>query len=150
MNKKSGKSVKRVSDKGYYLQHLELVGIVLIAISVFMFCALFDLNVGNFGVFVAKILRSSLGRLALILPVYLMVIGLGYIIKHEKLTYSKKFFSFLLILISCVGLTHYYLVPDGQELQPDLLSTGGGLLGGAILFLLKKVVGKAGALIVLI
>ncbi len=149
MDKKSGRGVKKVSDNGYHLQHLELVGIVLIAISVFMFCALFGLNVGNIGVFAAKLLRHSLGHLALILPVYLMVIGLGYIIKHEKVTFSKKFFSILLILISCTGLTHYYLVPDGQELQPDLLSTGGGLLGGAILFLLKKVVGKAGALIVL-
>ena len=141
MDKKSGRGVKKVSDNGYHLQHLELVGIVLIAISVFMFCALFGLNVGNIGVFAAKLLRHSLGHLALILPVYLMVIGFGYIIKHEKVTFSKKFFSILLILISCTGLTHYYLVPDGQELQPDLLSTGGGLLGGAILFLLKKVVG---------
>lgn len=149
MDRKNSRGGKKISDKGAFLQHLEIVGIILIALAVFMFCALLGLNVGTFGRFVAKILQYALGRTAFILPVYLLVIGLGYVIKHEKLTFSKKFFSILLIIVSCIGLTHYFIVPEGQELQPDLLPTSGGLVGGATLFLLKKIVGKAGALIIL-
>jgi len=150
LERKSGRNIpKKKSENGSFLQYVEVVGIILIAIAVFMFCALLGLNVGSIGIFVAKILKYALGRAAFILPVYLLTIGLGYVIKHEQLILSRKFFSVLLILVSLIGLTHYFLVPDGQELQPDLLPTGGGLLGGAILFLLKKVVGKAGALIIL-
>ena len=41
-------------------------------------------------------------------------------------------------------------VPEGRELIPEYLMTGGGLLGGAIVFVLTKVVGRIGAMIVLI
>ena len=84
MERKSGRNIpKKVSENGSFLQYVEIVGIILIAIAVFMFCALLGLNVGSVGVFVAKILKYALGRAAFILPVYLLTIGLGYVIVDE-------------------------------------------------------------------
>ena len=148
--KQSRRTAKHHSTDSSILEHVEIAGIFLFALAVFMFCALLGLNVGSFGAFVSRVLKYALGRAAWVLPLYLMVIGLGYIIKHERLTLSKKFFSILLILVSLIGLLHYFLVPEGEELIPTYLPTGGGLLGGVIVFVLKKIVGRVGALIILL
>ena len=136
-------------DENTEINHVEIKGIIFIAVAVFMFCTLLGFNVGSIGSFTAKVLNYAFGRAAFVLPLYLLVIGLGCAIKHEMLTFSKKFFSILLILISLIAIMHYFLVPDGQELQPDLLPQGGGLLGGMIVLALKRLTGNAGALIIL-
>lgn len=38
----------------------------------------------------------GLGRGALLLPIYLVILGLGYVVNHKRLQFSKRFFSILL------------------------------------------------------
>lgn len=151
MEKKSSiKATQKTTKNLAIMEHVEIVGLVFIAIALFMFCALIGFNVGYIGSFAGRVLRYALGRGAWIMPIYLFVIGLGYVIKHEKMVLSKKFFSIILILISLISLYHYFVVPEGCEIIPEYLPTGGGLLGGFINFGLKKVVGRAGTLIILL
>ena len=148
--KSTQKTIQKTEKKLAVMEHVEIVGVLFIAIAVFMFCALSGLNVGYIGGFAGRVLRYALGRGAWIMPIYLFVIGLGYVIKHEKMVLSKKFFSIILILISLISLYHYFVVPEGFEIIPEYLPTGGGLLGGFINFGLKKIVGRVGTLIILL
>lgn len=150
MAKKVPVKTTKTTDKNSVTEHVEITGLVLIGISLFMFCALFGFSVGSIGTFTGRVLRYAMGIGAWLLPIYLCVMGLGYIIKHERMVLSKKFFSILLILLSLLSLYHYVVVPDGQEIMPEYLPIGGGLLGGTIVFLLKKVLGNAGSLIALL
>ena len=143
------KLAKKSTTNPSAFEHVEITGVVLFGLSLFMFCALLGFNVGYIGNFASRVLRYALGRGAWLLPIYFCVIGLGYLLKHEKMVLSKKFFSILVILLAALSLFHFAVVPDGSEILPEFLPTGGGLLGGTIVFLLKKVLGNAGTLIAL-
>ena len=73
----------------------------------------------------------GLGRGALLLPIYLVILGLGYVVNHKRLQFSKRFFSILLFLVSLLSLWHASVIPEGAEILPESLPIGGGLLGGA-------------------
>jgi S-DNA-T family DNA segregation ATPase FtsK/SpoIIIE len=128
----------------------EVLGIFYAALAVFMGVALAGFNVGSFGNFVHKVLNYALGVDAFLLPLYLLILGLGYIANHERLRFSKRFFSILLLLVSLLALWHLSVVPEGAELLPDSLPVGGGLLGGAIVFVFTKILGRIGATILLV
>ena len=128
----------------------EVLGILLAAFAVFMLCALAGLATGSAGDFLKKVLTYALGVGAFLFPLYVLVLGIGYVVNHEHLRFSKKFFTLLLFLVSVLSLWHMYKVPEGHELLPEYLMTGGGLLGGAIVFVLTKAVGRIGSVIVLV
>lgn len=148
MEKKQAKGNRSENKQGFLKE--ELIGLALIAVAVFVACALFGLPVGSVGASIAKVLNYALGKAGLLFPVLLFAAGVCYAIKHEPVRLSMQIFAFCIILVCLVGIMHYILIPDGQELTPDLLPSGGGLVGGGVLFVLKKFLGKAGSLIVLI
>lgn len=127
----------------------EVTGVVLIAVAIFFFLVIFEFSLGSLGTFINKLLRYSFGKLAIVIPISLLVIGIRYAVKHIAFTWNKQFFSLLLLLLCSFGLFHIYMVPFGQELQPELLPLGGGLVGGALLLVLRNILGGAGALIAL-
>ena len=141
---------RRNNRKIEFTFNREVLGILLAAFAIVMLCALAGLPMGSAGAFLERVLKFALGIGAFLFPLYVLVLGLGYILNHEHLRFSKKFFTLLLFLVSILSLWHMHKVPEGQELIPEYLMTGGGLLGGAIVFVLTKVVGRIGAMIVLI
>ena len=54
------------------------------------------------------------------------------------------------MMLCLLGTAHHVFVPVGEELVPEQLKEGGGLLGGAFLLALRRLSGTAGALIILI
>lgn len=141
---------RRNNKKIEFTFNREVLGILLAAFAIVMLCALAGLPMGSAGAFLERVLKFALGIGAFLFPLYVLVLGLGYILNHEHLRFSRKFFTLLLFLVSVLSLWHMHKVPEGQELIPEYLMTGGGLLGGAIVFVLTKVVGRIGAMIVLI
>ncbi|WP_296397909.1 DNA translocase FtsK [Acidaminococcus timonensis] len=141
---------RRNNRKIEFTFNREVLGILLAAFAIVMLCALAGLPMGSAAAFLERVLKFALGIGAFLFPLYVLVLGLGYILNHEHLRFSKKFFTLLLFLVSVLSLWHMHKVPEGQELIPEYLMTGGGLLGGAIVFVLTKVVGRIGAMIVLI
>lgn len=141
---------RRNNKKIEFTFNREVLGILLAAFAIVMLCALVGLPMGSAGAFLERVLKFALGIGAFLFPLYVLVLGLGYILNHEHLRFSRKFFTLLLFLVSVLSLWHMHKVPEGQELIPEYLMTGGGLLGGAIVFVLTKVVGRIGAMIVLI
>ncbi|WP_297862638.1 DNA translocase FtsK [uncultured Acidaminococcus sp.] len=141
---------RRNNKKIEFTFNREVLGILLAAFAVFMLCALAGLATGSAGDFLKKVLTYALGVGAFLFPLYVLVLGIGYVVNHEHLRFSKKFFTLLLFLVSVLSLWHMYKVPEGHELLPEYLMTGGGLLGGAIVFVLTKAVGRIGSVIVLV
>lgn len=141
---------RRNNKKIEFTFNREVLGILLAAFAVFMLCALAGLATGSAGDFLKKFLTYALGVGAFLFPLYVLVLGIGYVVNHEHLRFSKKFFTLLLFLVSVLSLWHMYKVPEGHELLPEYLMTGGGLLGGAIMFVLTKAVGRIGSVIVLV
>lgn len=141
---------RRNNKKIEFTFNREVLGILLGAFAVFMLCALAGLATGSAGDFLKKVLTYALGVGAFLFPLYVLVLGIGYVVNHEHLRFSKKFFTLLLFLVSVLSLWHMYKVPEGHELLPEYLMTGGGLLGGAIVFVLTKAVGRIGSVIVLV
>lgn len=127
----------------------ELLGIALVAVGLIAICGLFGLNVGWVGLYFAKVLHYLFGVGAIVVTVLIMLIGYHYIVKHHGLTYSLRFFGLGLLYISVLAIWHHIVVEPGAEIMPDSLPRGGGLLGGGLLFVLRKFFGVDGSIIIL-
>jgi S-DNA-T family DNA segregation ATPase FtsK/SpoIIIE len=128
---------------------LELVGIVLVALAVFLSASYFGLSTGSVGAFLNKILRYALGLGALFAPLVLFVLGAGLILAHRNLLFSWGALAAAIFIVCVLGLIHHVFVPMGEELIPEQLPAGGGLIGGLLLMVLRKAAGSVGALLLL-
>ena len=117
---------RRNNKKIEFTFNREVLGILLAAFAIVMLCALVGLPMGSAGAFLERVLKFALGIGAFLFPLYVLVLGLGYILNHEHLRFSKKFFTLLLFLVSVLSLWHMHKVPEGKELIPEYLMTGGG------------------------
>jgi len=86
---------------------------------------------------------------AYIIPVVVMLIGLQYIYKHHPLVYSTRFFGIMALFFSLLAIYHHFVILPGSEILPESLPVGGGLIGGGILFVLRKFFGIDGGIIIL-
>lgn len=130
------------------LRH-ELLGITMVTGGILALISLIGLNVGPFGLFIAKILKYTFGIGAVAVPLVFFIVGLKYIVAKNPIVYSVKFFGFLLLYFVVLAIYHHIRIPVGQEIMPDSLVTGGGLTGGMALFSLRKLLGVHGSIIVL-
>ena len=144
--KKPAAAVKESSNPG---RKHELIGLAFLAIGLISLCGLFGLNVGFVGVYFAKCLHYLFGVGAILVSLLILLIGYQYIVKHHGLVYSMRFFGLGLLFISVLALWHHVVIPAGAEIMPDSLPRGGGLMGGGLLFILRKFFGVDGAVIIL-
>ena len=110
----------------------ELAGLAFVAVSLISLCGLFGLNVG-----------------AVVISLVILLIGYQYMAKHHGLVYSPRFFGLGLLFLSVLAIWHHFVIPAGAEILPDSLPRGGGLMGGGLLFVLRKFFGVDGSIILL-
>ncbi len=127
----------------------ELFGIALVTVAALTLASLAGLNTGPAGVFTAKILNYAFGAGAPVLPVFVLVIGSKYVWTRKAIHYSLKFWGLLLVYITSLAIFHHFRIPVDHEILPESLTPGGGLVGGMVLFSLRKLFGVSGSLIVL-
>ena len=116
----------------------EIAGVMIIAVSLLLVAGLLDFSVGRVGYFVAKVTRYGFGVGAAGIAVILFIIGLRYVTAHSHIIYSRRFLGYLLTFVAALAMFHHFVAGPGQEIMPDQLPGGGGLAGGAIVFLLRK------------
>uniref|UniRef100_UPI003C6D620D DNA translocase FtsK 4TM domain-containing protein n=1 Tax=Mitsuokella jalaludinii TaxID=187979 RepID=UPI003C6D620D len=127
----------------------ELFGLALLAAGLISICGICGLNVGFVGVYFAKFLRYFFGVGSILIAVLVLLIAWTYMTKHHAPRYSPRFFGLLALFISALAIWHHFKVPVGEEILPQSLSTGGGLLGGGLLLALRKCFGVDGSIIIL-
>lgn len=128
----------------------ELFGIVLVTIGILAGISLLGLHAGPVGLFIAKMQKYTVGVGAPVIPLLLVTIGLRYIWRQHAIDYSLKFWGLVLFYILLLAIFHHWAIPEGQEILPENLVPGGGFVGGFILFLLRKLFGADGAVVVLV
>ena len=144
--KKNKEKEKNIAANG---RKYELVGIAFVTIAIISACGLSGLNVGFIGLYFAKFLRYMFGIGAWFTTLLIALVGAQYIMKHRGLTLSTRFFGLLLLYFSCLAVYHHFVIPSGEEILPASLPAGGGLIGGGVLFFVRKFFGVDGGIIVL-
>ena len=127
----------------------ELIGLILLAFALISGVGILGLNVGFVGFFFADFFRYLFGWGAPFALLIIALISLQYIIHHRGLLYTKKFFGVIGLFISLLAIWHHVVVPVDEEILPQNLADGGGLIGGGLLFLLRACFGVDGAIILL-
>ncbi len=130
------------------LKH-ELIGISFITIGIFSLISLIGLSTGVTGDLIKKVLSFSFGIGAFMIPLF--IIGLGYYCFSQRmqLIFNRRNLGSLLLLILSLAIYHHFKVPINQEILPERLSSGGGIVGGILLFSFRKLFGIDGTLIIL-
>lgn len=131
------------------LRNYELLGILMVAIGLISGCGLAGFNVGFVGAFFAKFQHYFFGMGAPVAAMMFVALGGYYIMKHQKLQLTARIWGGAALLICSLALCHHFMVKPGEEILPESLIAGGGLLGGVVLFALRKVLGTDGAMIML-
>ncbi len=127
----------------------EIIGLLLLAAGLISVGGLLDWNVGFIVLYFAKFLRYLFGLGAWVASGVILLIGIQYVTKHRGIVYSTHFFGLMGLFVSLLAILHHFLVPVGAEILPEYLPNAGGLLGGGLLFFIRKFFGVTGAIILL-
>lgn len=153
---KNGKSTKNqkeetMSKSDFSSFYSELIALAMIAVSIFLFLSNFQLC-GTFGNFISALFFGIFGTIQYILPILFMIFSLMLLANHFSRIAVKK-----VILSSCfvcmISVIIQMLTDSSQSIFSDMFQlgyqshTGGGLLGGSILYLMRENLGMAGSII---
>jgi S-DNA-T family DNA segregation ATPase FtsK/SpoIIIE len=130
-------------------RNYELLGIAFFTIALISMVGLLGFNVGFVGFYFAKVLLYMFGIGAYIIPLFGMLLGWRYICVHQRIAFSMRFFGIVALFFTLLAIYHHFMILPGNEILPDSLPAGGGLIGGTILFVLRKFFGVDGAIIIL-
>lgn len=97
-----------------------------------------------------KACSALLGIGAFLAPLALIICGIFMLAFSGPFSISRRTLALIVLLLCLLSIAQHIYVPVGRETDPYLVSEGGGLIGGVILWLLRKIAGTAGALIILI
>ena len=149
--KKTGKkSLRTKVDEATIRRRYELIGIALAAVAVLSLCGLLGFNAGFVGLWLARFFRYCFGVGSWIFVLALLWFGGVCVMKHQEAKYASGIFGFVGLMAFALAFYHHFAVQPGAEILPESLPTGGGLLGGGLLFLLRKFVGVSGGLVVVL
>ncbi|MCE5287058.1 MAG: DNA translocase FtsK [Pelosinus sp.] len=112
--------------------------------------SLLGLNTGPVGLFFVGIQKYAFGMGAPLVPLLLVAIGSRYIWTRLEINYSLKFWGVVLLYLLLLAIYHHIQIAPGKEIMPESLVPGGGLVGGMVLFFLRKLFGVDGTIIVLV
>ena len=139
------RSIKKTSESRGY----ELIGLVFLTGAIISLGGLFGWNVGFVGFYFARLLRYFFGVGSWAAGAFLFGIGLRFILRHQGISLSRGTMGMAALFASFLAMYHHFVIPVGAEILPDSLPLGGGLLGGGLLFFVRKFFGATGSMILL-
>ena len=149
--KKTGKkSLRSKVDEATIRRRHELIGVALVAVAVLSVCGLLGFNAGFVGLWLARFFRYFFGVGSWLFVGMLFWLGGFHVVRHQGPALSSGFFGLAVSLTLALAVYHHIAVPQGAEILPESLASGGGLLGGAVLFAVRKIAGVSGGLVVLL
>ena len=141
------KSLRSKVDEASIRRRHELIGVAMVAMAVLSVCGLLGFNAGFVGLWLARFFRYFFGVGSWIFVAVMLWAGGTRIVKHQS-AISAGFLGVFGFLAFALALYHHFSVEPGAEILAESLPTGGGLLGGGLLLLLRKFVGVSGGLVV--
>ena len=86
-----------------------------------------------------SVVGYMLGSCAILVPVVLMIAATSIFADENYFFFSGRNFGMFFILVGLCALYHHLRVPIHEELFPERLLQGGGLLGGLVVYVLHRV-----------
>ena len=137
----------------------EVISIVIIAIGVFFVMSLLTNACGMVGIAVANILKGILGKIAYVLPFFMIVLGiLVFAQKTALISWGSFFASFFFFVFLSAGVAGFLpplkdaatfeITKDAIKEVYALGSGSGGVMGVAVGAFLLNLVGRAGLYII--
>ena len=126
----------------------ELAGLAIVVVGIISACGLAGLNVGFVGVYFARFLHYMFGVGAAVVVLAIFLVGWYVITRHRVPPYTLRDFGITAFCALALAAYHHAVVAPGAEILPESLAGGGGLVGGGILFLIRKCFGVTGGIIV--
>jgi len=126
----------------------ELAGLAIVVIGIISACGLAGLNVGFVGIYFARFLHYMFGVGAAVVVLAIFLVGWYVITRHRVPPYTLRDFGITAFCALALAAYHHAVVAPGAEILPESLAGGGGLVGGGILFLIRKCFGVTGGIIV--
>lgn len=137
----------------------DIIGIILVTLGILMILSIFSQSsFGIMGRFIRTALLGLFGLGSYILPFYIIFIGICLIVNKNGLSFNKKFYGFILLLLSflltvqMINMKLYY-VPGNLSLGIEKIFKSNSIIhGGMLCFLLDiplyKLFGSVGCYII--
>lgn len=125
----------------------EILGILLIALSILSALSLFTSTAGIVGRKLSEAYQLLIGVGSYIIPLLLLLWGLT-LIRLKGLKFSSRLIGFILCYLTSMALIHTYIYPE-FPLEYALMGEGGGFLGGVYTWFLLKLFGYTGTYVIL-
>lgn len=122
-------------------KRMEIIGVILCLVSILSVFGAFGINAGFVGGYLSSLLTYLFGVGALLFAALLFLMGFHFITERKYFKINARFFGFMLAFATFLTLYHYIRIPETSEIT-DAVTVGGGLLGGGLLFILRKFFGE--------
>ena len=128
-----------------------IIGLIYIAIGAFLFAAMQFKTTGQFGDSLGIILKGIFGHIALVLPWYLIILGV-LLVSQKTMRFSKKTIIITIIVLLLLCLVNSGRFINAADVNYDLANafnggrnlSGGGVFGMVVGALLVELIGKTG------
>ncbi len=124
------------------------VAIILFTVAILVFLGFLG-QAGVVGRFLDRISSLSVGWMKLVFPVFLIIAGIILLFRKRVSFYVTKLVGLGTVFLSFTGIFHWFFGFD-KMLVVAKAGKGGGYIGWALSYVLKKYLGNAGSLVVLI
>ena len=131
------------------ISYQRLAGIACLLFDLLFTAAFFLGESGSLLQFAAKVESYLLGKGALLLPLGFFAASWQLLASGQLHVFNKKTLVFILVMLCLTGTAHAVFVPVSEELAPEQLPVGGGLVGGIVVSILRSLLGEIVTYIVL-
>ena len=153
-----GKQSQKNISKKQNNDDIEILAILLMAASVFLFLCNFDI-VGSFGLMVKKVMFGLFGILSYVLPFVMLFTILVYILNKKSSFVKRKIVAIVLLVLSA-GILIELFTFNLNETEGNIFAwlykqsseqfKGGGLIAGMFAYLLNHYLSKVGTVLVVL
>ncbi|HEY4662145.1 MAG TPA: DNA translocase FtsK 4TM domain-containing protein [Candidatus Humimicrobiaceae bacterium] len=148
--RKSYKPTRPVEKKKYVKRRSEVYGVLIIMVSVLLFISVYGLaGSGIINTSVNDFLSYIFGIGKFLIPFMLLIWGFSFFLRRIRLLPSSFGWGFFLLFFSILGIAGNNLAVQANIFDEVLIKDRGGIIGAGIFYGLFRLVGSAGALVVL-
>lgn len=129
---------KKQKNNSYH----RLVGLGCLVMGLLFAAAFFLDSDSGLLQFAAKVESYLLGKGAFFLPLGFFAVSWQLLAGGQLHVFNKKTLLFALVMLCLTGTAHAVFVPVNEELAPEQLPLGGGLVGGLLVSMLHGLLGE--------
>lgn len=148
--RKNSKTPAKREKKKYVKRRIEVYGILIIAVSILLFISVYGFaGSGIINTSVNNFLSYIFGKGKYLIPFMLLIWGFSFFLRRIRLLPSSFGWGFFLLFFSILGIMSNNLTVRVNIFYEELLKSRGGITGAGIFYGLFRLLGSAGALVVL-